>query len=73
MNNKNTYLKTDDNRILNQTSILWAKKMSECFEVCMVSKGCKVGLNTHTICKSNNPMSYNILNAHFDEKTYEQN
>jgi len=62
-----SYLKTDDNRIINEKHIRWVKKMNECLEVCTKSFGC--GINdgsTHKICKINNPDTYNKLNKHFE-------
>lgn len=61
----NSYVKTDDNRILNESHIKWVKMMNDCLEVCVSASGCRLHLNTHTICKSNNPYSYNKLNANF--------
>ena len=65
-NNQPSYLKTDDNKIINEKCIRWVKKMSECLEVCTKSTGCgaKNG-DTHKICKLNNVDSYNKLNRHF--------
>lgn len=65
-NNPVSYLKTDDNRILNEAQIKWVKKMNECLEVCTRSDGCKLSFNTHTICKSNSLDSYNKLIKHFE-------
>jgi hypothetical protein len=66
-NNKMLYLKTDDNKIINEKSILWVKKMSECLEVCVKSTGCNIDTrDTHKICKLNNLYSYNKLNKHFE-------
>jgi hypothetical protein len=65
-NNKVSYLKTDDNKIINETTIRWVKKMSDCLEVCTKSFGCSVGSDTHRICKLNNIESYNKLNKLFD-------
>ena len=62
---KTLYLKTDDNKIINEKYIRWAKKMSECLEVCTRSIGCKGDGDTHMICKSKNLYSYNKLNKHF--------
>ena len=62
---KNVFLKTDDNRIINEKCIRWVKKMSDCLEVCTRSNGCAVSKHTHTICKSNNAESFNKLNKHF--------
>jgi hypothetical protein len=59
--NKNSYLKTDDNKVINEKYIRWiALKMDECLAVCMKSDGCEI-TNTHNICKINNPSSYNKL------------
>ena len=63
--NQTVYLKTDDNKIINEKCIRWVKKMSECLEVCTKSTGCSVS-DTHRICKSNNPDSYNKLNNFFN-------
>ena len=66
-NNKNSYLKTDDNTIINEKCIRWVKKMSECLEVCSKSTGCSIKTGgTHKICKLNSPYSYNKLNQFFE-------
>ena len=65
--NQNTFLKTDDNKIINEKCIRWVKKMSECLEVCTKSIGCDIDTGgTHKICKLNNPDSYNKLNKYFE-------
>lgn len=66
--NKTSYLKTDDNKIVNEKNIRWVKKMSECLEVCTKSIGCHGNDygDTHKICKLNNLYSYNELNKHFE-------
>jgi len=66
-NNKTLYVKTDDNKIINEKCIRWVKKMNDCLEVCTKSTGCneKYG-GTHKICKVNNLDSYNKLNKHFE-------
>ena len=64
-----TYIKTDDNKIINQKCITWVKKMGDCLEVCTKIGGCSVEpryKDTHTICKLNNLNSYKKLNAHFE-------
>jgi len=67
MENRNRYLKTDDNKIINAKSIIWVKKMSDCLEVCVKSSGCNLNFtDTHKICKLNNLDSYNKLNKHFE-------
>ena len=66
-NNKISYIKADDNKIINEYSIKWVKKMSECLEVCTKSTGCDIqSSDTHKICKINNFDSYNKLNKFFD-------
>jgi hypothetical protein len=60
------YLKTDDNKIINEKSIKWVKKMGNCLAVCTKSVGCSTeNGGTHQICKLNNLDSYNKLNKHF--------
>jgi hypothetical protein len=63
---ENTYLKTDDNKLINETNIIWVKKMNDCLHVCVKSTGCVTTLDTHKICKVNNPESYAKLNTHFE-------
>jgi len=66
MENKTSFLKTDDNRVINEKYIIWVKKFRECLTVCTKSTGCNVqNKDTHTICKLNNLDSYNKLNDHF--------
>ena len=66
-NKATLYLKTDNNTIINETSIIWVKKMNDCLEVCAKSTGCSLrGGDTHRICKFNNIDSYNKLNKHFE-------
>ena len=66
MESNQTYIKADDNKIINEKSIRWVKKMSECLEVCSRADGCLPGRDTHKICKLNNLDSYNKLNKHFE-------
>ena len=63
---KISYVKTDDNKIINESCIRWVKKMSDCLEVCTKLTGCTAGTDTHRICKINNQESYNKLIEHFD-------
>lgn len=65
-NNTVSYIKTDENRILNETTIRWVKKMGECLEICNKSTGCSIiNGGTHKICRLNNPDSYEKLNRFF--------
>jgi hypothetical protein len=66
-NNNASYLKTDDNKIINEKYIRWIKKMDECFEICTRSIGCNIEeKNTHRVCKIYNRDSYNKLNNLFE-------
>ena len=67
-NNQKSYLKTDDNKVINEKCIKWVKKMGDCLEVCTKSNGCNIyhGGGTHRICKLNNLDSYNKLNELFE-------
>lgn len=65
-NNKRLFLKTDDNRIINEKCIRWVKKMNDCLEVCIKTTGCIGGDDTIKICKCNNLDSYNKLNKYFE-------
>lgn len=62
---KPTFIKTDDNRIINEAAIRWVKQMGECLEVCLKTDGCELQKGTHRICKDMNPSSYAILERHF--------
>jgi hypothetical protein len=66
--NKNNYIRVDGNKIINEKSIKWIKKMDECLAVCTKGNGCYIK-DTHTICKINNLDSYNLLNKYFQEKS----
>ena len=61
-NNPVSYIKADDDKLINENSIKWIQKINECLEVCTVSTGCNIKYgNTHKICKMNNPESYSKL------------
>ncbi len=67
MQNNNSYIKTDDNKIINEKSIKWIKKIDDCLYICTKSIGCKHNnIDTHKICKLNNIDSYNKLNTFFE-------
>ena len=62
-----TFLKTDDNKVLNERHIRWIQKIGECMEVCTRSDGCNVNSNsTNRVCKEYNPTSYEKLNKYFE-------
>jgi len=52
------YIRTDENKVINEKYIRWVKKMDECLTVCIKANGCIDGVNTHKICKINNYNSY---------------
>jgi hypothetical protein len=62
------YIKTDDNKVINELHIRWIKKINECLEVCTKSTGCGQyrGDDTHFICKTNSLASYEKLNKLFN-------
>ena len=65
-NNTTIYLKTDNNKVINEKSIVWIQKINDCLEVCTKSDGCVPKKTTHRICKLYTPDSYNKLNSLFD-------
>ena len=66
-----SYLRADDNKIINETCIRWVKKMDDCLHVCTKLTGCNINNgDTHKICKINNLDSYNKLVKHFDKKEF---
>ena len=65
-NNTTVYLKTDNNKVINEKSIVWIQKINDCLEVCTKSDGCVPKKTTHRICKLYTPDSYNKLNSLFD-------
>lgn len=69
-NNKQqmSYIKADDNHLINEKCIRWVKKIDECLHVCSNPNGCIVSQDTHIICKINSPYSYNKFNKYFDSK-----
>jgi hypothetical protein len=66
MKHKTMYIKTDDNKVINEKCIIWVKKIGDCMEVCTKSTGCSLKIDTHKICKLYNLDSYNKLNKHFE-------
>ena len=64
-NTKNSYIKTDDDKIINERCIRWVKKIEECLQICTKSNGCAGGSDTHTVCKVNNINDYSRLSKHF--------
>jgi hypothetical protein len=63
---KEKYIKTDDNKVVNENCIRWVKKMNECMQICTKPDGCILQISTQRVCKSNSPESYNKLNELFE-------
>jgi hypothetical protein len=63
--NNNSYIKADNNIIINEAAIRWAQKMDECISVCTKSIGCYPD-DALKICKISNHDSYMKLNKHFE-------
>lgn len=64
--NKTSFIRTDNNVILNERCIRWVKKMDECLAICSRSDGCILHKETLRVCKINNADSYNRLNQYFE-------
>jgi len=68
-NSDQTFIKVDNNKMINEKCIIWVSKMNECLEICTKTTGCSRNLtmkDTHTLCKLNNPESYDKLNKSFE-------
>lgn len=68
LNKNESYVKADNNIVINQKAIRWIKKIEECMEICAKQTGCDIvnNFDTISICKKNNPDSYYKLNKHFE-------
>ena len=64
--NRTAYIKTDDNKVINEKCIRWVKKMGDCMEVCTKLNGCASKIDTHRVCKLYNLDSYNRLDKLFE-------
>lgn len=69
--NTQTFIKTDDNVVVNMDCIRWIKKLDDCLYICAKSNGCPSLDNTkgsgkHEICKAKNAQNYNKLNKLFN-------
>lgn len=60
-----TFLKADDNTLINPKKILWIQKYKECIYVCTKSTGCST-LTAHSICKHKTFDSYEALKQYFE-------
>jgi len=66
-----SYVKADDDKLINEACIRWVKKIDECLEICVKSDGCAVGRQTHRLCNFNNPDSYAYFQSKFAKKSEE--
>ncbi len=58
------YVRADNGKFINESAIIWAKKMGDCLKVVTVQTNpLDPFTNVYYICKSNNENSYNKLNA----------
>ena len=64
-NNKQTFIKVNDNIVISENYIRWIKKIDECLKICNKPGGC-YDTDVHTVCKVYNPDSYNKLNKYFE-------
>ena len=63
---KVSYIKMDNNVVINEKCIRWIKKIDECLEVCTNPTRCsKIGGDIQSICKQTDAESYEKLNRHF--------
>ena len=60
MDYKSSYIQTDNEKFINEQSIVWVKKMEDCLRVGTIQTDSLS--NVYKICKSNNLHSYNKLN-----------
>ena len=58
-----TFIKVDNNKILNEQCIKWVRKIDECLDICTKGNGCYIG-DTHKVCKVNNPTTRQIRSAY---------
>ena len=64
--NTNSYIKLDNNTVINEKTIRWIKKIDDCLEICSKQSGCQLGKDTHKICNFQILDSYNKLNILFE-------
>ena len=61
-----SYVPINRDTIVNENTIRWVQRMSECLEVCIKQSGCENG-GTVQICKDTNPRGYKKLIKYFDD------
>jgi hypothetical protein len=70
MYDNNTFIKINDDTLVNQNYIQWMKQVGDCIYICNKVYGCdeKSLYGTYKICKSgDNFKSYSILKKKFNE------
>lgn len=60
----NTYLKVQEDHLINEKYIKWLRKYDECVFVCNKPDGC-MWSDTYKVCKGSNPTTYDKLNRLF--------
>jgi hypothetical protein len=66
INHESTYIKVDNNRIINTNFIRWIGLGDKCFYICNEMDGC-TGDTIHQLCKINNPKSFETIKKFFDK------
>jgi hypothetical protein len=56
--NKVSYIKIDDTKFINESCILWIKKVDDCFEI---NSKQAIGSVTDKVCKSVEPYNYDKI------------
>jgi hypothetical protein len=64
-NNKSSYIKTDENKFINENTIIWVKK-SDCIEIGAIPKGSSF-IDTYIMCKINHTDNYNKVNNSIED------
>jgi hypothetical protein len=61
-----SFIKTDNEVLINENCIRWVKKMNECLEICIKSNGCYGEVDTHKICKVKNLANFKKFDNFFE-------
>lgn len=60
-----SYIKVTNDKLINQQSITWIRRIEECMYICTRTDGCDLEKTSHKICKFDNPSGYNRVNRLF--------
>jgi hypothetical protein len=66
-----SFIETDENKVIYTECVYWVDKLEECLEICMKPESTDQNklsnnIETHKICKANNPENYKLLNDLFN-------